>query len=375
MYLVLTETTLKTFRMKRVVPLLQKIPTTATKSLPDLYSFYSSHYNGIVTNPTLATIPVDDHGFHRGHCVFDTCNVTTNNQVYALDMHLDRLTTSARAAGILNHPSKADLRHIVLSTVAAASSSQGKRQNNEPCFVRYWMTSGRGDFSISPKDCGDTGFFVVVHSDGHSPIVPLPAVTAVTVKEEAVNLKPPQLSTMKSNNYLLNALLQMEAEKAGADMGIQLDPSTGDLTESSVSTVAVVLDEQDNDALPNSNDVVFVVPPFDRILASTTVRRAMDLLPSTIVTKSGTTRNVRLEQRHVPQDELYRAKELIDFGGHFCRPIGQVDDTVVKGWERNEDKQEEDGVFLVYEAVARALLKDMDTNEEMLDDVDYDIYE
>ena len=50
------------------------------------------------------------------------------------------------------------------------------------------MTSGRGDFSISPKDCGDTGFFVVVHSDGHSPIVPLPAVTAVTVKEEEESL-------------------------------------------------------------------------------------------------------------------------------------------------------------------------------------------
>ena len=357
-----------------MLPLLKAIPKGNMQRLPDLYSFYSSHWNGIVVDPSLAHIPVDDHGFHRGHAVFDTCNVISTGQVYALDMHLDRLLTSARAAGIQGHPSKDELRNIVLSTVAAAGSTQGQRQDGEPCFVRYWLTSGRGDFSISPKDCGDTGFFVVVHSDPHSSHVPLPAVTAVTVVDEAVNLKPPQLATMKSNNYLLNALLQMEAEKCGADMGIQLDPLTGELTESSVSTVALVLDEADNDTI-SSNDLLFVIPPFKRILASTTVRRVMALLPSTIETAAGV-RNIRLEQRLVPGEELLLAREVIDFGGHFCRPIGIIDDQVVRGWRTgHHDNKDEDRRFLVYEALAHALLNDMETNEDMLHTVDYSSYD
>ena len=30
------------------------------------YAFFSSAYGGIVTDPSLMTVPVDDHAFHRG---------------------------------------------------------------------------------------------------------------------------------------------------------------------------------------------------------------------------------------------------------------------------------------------------------------------
>ena len=36
-------------------------------------------------------------------------------------------------------------------------------------------------------------------------------------------LKPSLLATMKSTNYLLNALVAMEAESRGAHLGIQID--------------------------------------------------------------------------------------------------------------------------------------------------------
>jgi hypothetical protein len=52
-------------------------------------------------------------------------------------------------------------------------------------------------------------------------------VVAVTV---GVPLKPPLLATMKSNNYLLNALVAMHAERKGAQLGVQTE--NGWITES-----------------------------------------------------------------------------------------------------------------------------------------------
>ena len=39
----------------------------------NIIAAYSSVLGGIVLDPALAQIPLDDHGFHRGHAVFDTC--------------------------------------------------------------------------------------------------------------------------------------------------------------------------------------------------------------------------------------------------------------------------------------------------------------
>ena len=71
---------------------------------------------GIVTDPALMVVPIDDHLVHRGHAVFDTANVH-GGKVYGLDFHLDRLLKSAREARIEHAPSKAALRQCVLHTV------------------------------------------------------------------------------------------------------------------------------------------------------------------------------------------------------------------------------------------------------------------
>ena len=42
----------------------------------DFVAFYSSVLGGIVTDPALMTVPMDEHIVHRGHAVFDTCNVS-----------------------------------------------------------------------------------------------------------------------------------------------------------------------------------------------------------------------------------------------------------------------------------------------------------
>lgn len=35
-------------------------------------AMYSSIFGGIILDPAMMVIPVDDHMFHRGHGVFDT---------------------------------------------------------------------------------------------------------------------------------------------------------------------------------------------------------------------------------------------------------------------------------------------------------------
>ena len=178
---------------------------------------YSSLLGGIVTDPTLLMVPIDDHGFHRGHAVFDTCNVE-GGRAFGLTMHIDRLLRSARQARIIGGdtappPSLAPeaLRSTILQTIAATGRRDG-------VFVRYWLTAGRGDFGVSPaRLTGGPCFFCVATEDHHSTAEP----RGVSGATAAVPLKPPALAVMKSNNYLLNAV---RAAAACASLPVHLSP-------------------------------------------------------------------------------------------------------------------------------------------------------
>src|SRR3970282_2876274 len=65
----------------------------------NFYAMYSSILGGIVTEPALMVVPLDDHMVHRGHAVFDTATLT-HGMLYQLDAHLDRLIKSAEGARI-----------------------------------------------------------------------------------------------------------------------------------------------------------------------------------------------------------------------------------------------------------------------------------
>ena len=58
------------------------------------YAMYSSVWNGIVTDPTLMMLPVDDHVAHRGDGVFETAKCVKGG-IYNLSAHLERLYHSA----------------------------------------------------------------------------------------------------------------------------------------------------------------------------------------------------------------------------------------------------------------------------------------
>src|SRR5574342_827249 len=77
----------------------------------NFYSMYSSVLGGVVTDPALMVLPLDDHMVHRGHAVFDTATLT-HGMLYQLDPHLDRLILSATGARIALPFPREHLRQI-----------------------------------------------------------------------------------------------------------------------------------------------------------------------------------------------------------------------------------------------------------------------
>ena len=64
------------------------------------FAMYSSLYGGIVTDPALMLLPLDDHMVHRGDGIFEALK-TLHGSLYNLAGHLDRLEQSAQALSLV----------------------------------------------------------------------------------------------------------------------------------------------------------------------------------------------------------------------------------------------------------------------------------
>src|SRR3990170_7593477 len=119
----------------------------------NFYAMYSSILGGIVTEPALMVLPLDDHMVHRGHGVFDTATLT-HGMLYQLDPHLDRFLRSAQLARIPLPFPRAQLRQIILDTAAASRQRDGS--------VRYWLSAGPGGYGLGPAECTGSRFYGIV---------------------------------------------------------------------------------------------------------------------------------------------------------------------------------------------------------------------
>jgi 4-amino-4-deoxychorismate lyase len=218
------------------------------------YAMYSSVLGGILTDPALMVLPLDDHMVHRGHAVFDTA-ILANGMLYQLDRHLERLLHSAEMARIpLPFPVER-LRRIVIDTAAAS----GKRDGS----VRYWLSAGPGGFGLTSAECVGSSFYVVIFG---AEFYPESIYTqGLKVVTSTVPIKPPFFARVKSTNYLPNVLVVLEAKERGADNGIFID-GRGMVAEGSNMNVAFV-----------TRDRIFRHPPFDAILSGITVQRLLEL--------------------------------------------------------------------------------------------------
>ena len=218
----------------------------------NFYAAYSSVLGGIVTDPALMVLPLDDHMVHRGHAVFDTATLT-HGMLYQLDPHLERLLRSAELARIALPFPKAGLRQIILDTAAASGKHDGS--------VRYWLSAGPGGFGLGPGECTGSSFYVVVFKQEAYP--ERYYTEGMKVVTSTIPIKPPLFARTKSTNYLPNVLVVLDANDRGADNGIFID-QRGMVAEGSNMNVAFV-----------TREGVFRHPPFDAILSGITIQRVL----------------------------------------------------------------------------------------------------
>ncbi|GMY31897.1 D-amino-acid transaminase, chloroplastic-like [Fagus crenata] len=229
---------------------------SSVKKQPYL-AMYSSIFGGIIFDPAMMVIPIDDHMVHRGHGVFDTA-ILLDGYLYELDVHLDRFLKSASKAKISSPFPRSALRSILVQLSAASQCKKGS--------LRYWLSSGPGDFLLSPAGCPTSAFYAVVIDDDFSQ-----CKEGVEVVTSTVPMKPPQFATMKNVNYLPNVLSKMEAEEKGAYASIWIDEE-GYIAEGPNVNVAFI-----------NHDKELLLPSFDKILSGCTAKRLLQLAAKLVV--------------------------------------------------------------------------------------------
>jgi branched-chain amino acid aminotransferase len=248
-------------------------------------AMYSSWYGGIVTDPNLMMIPIDDHGFHRGDAVFEAAKAV-NGKIFALDRHLDRMHVSAEKIG-LKMPG--DLREIAIETTKASGLKD--------CILRYYVSRGPGGFTTNPYETQGSQTYLVI-----TPLTPPSASkyeNGVSAKTSAVKIKEGVFSTVKSCNYLPNVMMKKEALDAGVDFTVSIDEE-GVLAEGSTENFAIV-----------TKDGRFKVPSFERTLRGITLVRAMELaLEKPELRKIITA----VEHGAIRRQDVYDAKEEMFLG-------------------------------------------------------------
>lgn len=225
-----------------------------------LYAMYSSLTGGITTDPALMMIPADDHLAHRGDGVFESLKCI-GGSLYNLNAHLDRLKRSCEGVGMALPCARNELERAVLETIRVG----GKRD----CLVRVLVSRGTGNMGIDPAQCKGPELYVIAYrytariQDGKL----RPARAAIS----SVPIKPPQLATIKTCNYLPNALMKLEANRRHLDFVISLDQN-GNLAEGATENIGLLTQDRE-----------LLMPPPKYILTGTTARRALDLAQQLVV--------------------------------------------------------------------------------------------
>ncbi len=253
-------------------------------------AMYSSWYGGIVTDPALMMVPIDDHLVHRGDGIFEAFKCVDWN-VYALDRHLDRLEGSAKVSFHALRLSRSELVETILATIRTAGIPD--------CSIRIFLSRGPGGFSASPYECPESQLYIVVtnlHIPGKEKYE-----QGVSLRTSLVPQKKDYFANIKSCNYLPNVLMRKEAEDAGVDYTVSLDEE-GFLAEGPTENIGLVTRNRE-----------FLVPRFDRILRGITVSRLMELAESLIDTGELT----KMGEADLTPEDAYSAAEMMMFGTSF----------------------------------------------------------
>ena len=251
------------------------------------FAMYSSLLDGLITDPVLMQLPVDDHLVHRGDGVFETCKCVAGG-IYLLDAHMVRLERSAAAIGI-RWPAGMDVVHrLTLETARAAAQPD--------CSIRVILARGPGSFGVSPYESPTPALYIVVYGLGKAFMDVHPG--GASVRRSLIPAKPAAMAEIKNCNYLPNVLMKRESVDWGVDFVVGYD-AQGHLTEGPTENAGIVT---------RNGELVF--PRLENILAGTTMLRLAELAEGLLIT--GELRAIQF--RDITEDEVRVAAEMLIVG-------------------------------------------------------------
>jgi branched-chain amino acid aminotransferase len=181
-----------------------------------------------------AKVSVFDHGLLYGDGVFEGIRVYAG-KVFKLQEHLDRMYDCAHAVLLDIQMPKAEFGAVITEAV--------KRSGLQEAYIRPIFTRGVGDLGIDPRKCEKPTLIVIV--DEINIWTPeryeqgLSVITAGTPIPHHEALSP----RVKSLNYLCHAMAKMEANVAGADEALMLDPA-GHVAEGTGQNIFVLKQQE-----------------------------------------------------------------------------------------------------------------------------------
>ncbi len=251
------------------------------------YSFYSSVWDAVTTDPSLMLVPVDDHLVHRGDGVFDSAKCI-GGKVFNFDAHVARLLRCAEAIGISSPWSAEEIKSIAYETITA-----GGHPN---CSVRIIIARGPGGMGVAPSDSPRPSLYVATYRTG--PVFMDSHPNGASLVRSELVAKLPRFATVKSCNYLQNVLMKAELAMRGADFICSFD-NAGFLAEGPTENDGIV-----------TADGILAFPKPDNILAGTTMMRCIAYGEK--LAAQGLVAGV--ERRDITEADMFAAREIIACG-------------------------------------------------------------
>ena len=293
-------------------------------------AMYSSVLGGVVTDPFLMTVPVDDHMVHRGDGIFEAFKCVNGN-IYNLRAHLERLERSARAVHLTLPASLEHITDLVIGTIRVAGARD--------CLIRLFVSRGPGGFTTNPYECPSSQIYVVACNPS---VYPKELSTeGVLIKSSSIPVKKSYFANIKSCNYLPNVLMKKEAVDAGVQYTVSIDEN-GFLGEGSTENIGLVT--------PNRT---LKFPRFARILKGTTVTRVAELAESLVA--DGKLEHVVFEDINL--NEAYSGAEILLFGTTFDILSAVIFDGHAIGSGRPGE---------IYQLLHKLLTRDIESNSALL---------
>eukprot|EP00890_Picochlorum_soloecismus_P001365 jgi/Picsp_1/2229/NSC_05693-R1_branched-chain-amino-acid aminotransferase-like protein chloroplastic-like len=275
----------------------------------EMVSFYSSELGGIVNDPGMMGVAVNESLVHSGHGVYEKFRVI-DGYVYQMNDRLDRLMLSAAKANIQlpKKWSKAQLERIILETIAAGKILQG--------HVTVFLSIGRGSYGHPVVSPSRAAMYVIVNKLDESVAESDEYLRGWHVKTSPVPCKSPYFATLKSTDRFQDTMAIMDANAEGYQTGIFIDDE-GYVAGAPDANVVFLME---NDEL--------VFPPVTHAVPTLSMLRLMEV--SSFALADGDLSVSKISQRRISLEEAKSSKEAMLVGSQFpVMPIVKWDEHVL----------------------------------------------